>query len=157
MTKHDHTESSEESILGFKVEQLRDDFSSMKGDIHEIKGSVARIEQKFGDLPCHVQEVKQEVLEKRVDKMEVDTEKAKTYVNRLAGALVVITIIIQLIGPIALGYIFPNSRADSSIIGKKQPQHSGVTAPNIPNDKVLAVAPNTNDLSYTKIIKTVGK
>lgn len=157
MTKHDHEQSPDESILGYKVEQLRSDFSSLKEDINDIKGTVTRIEQKFSDLPCHVHEIKQEVLEKRMDKMEGDTEKAKTYINRLAGALVVITVIIQLVGPVILGYVFPNSHADPATIGKKQAQHSSVTYPNIPNEKVLAVAPNTNDLSYTKIVKTAGK
>lgn len=157
MTKQDHEQSTEESILDFKVEQLKIDFSSLKGDINEIKGTVSRIEQKFSDLPCHIHEIKQEIIEKRIDKMETDTEKAKLYINRLAGALLVITVIIQLIGPVILSLLFPNNHIDPAAIGKKQVQHSSVVIPNIPNDKVLAVVPNTNDLSYTKTIKTDDK
>lgn len=122
---------NENGIISYKVEELREDVSSMKQDIKEIKDGVANINAKFIGLPCAVHSEKQAQIEKRLDKLEPTVEESKTYVNRLAGALVVITLIIQLVGPIALGVLFPAKEKEV----KEKPTHSQIVNTN----KVLTV------------------
>jgi hypothetical protein len=120
-----------DTLTEYQVTELKEDFANMKQDLKEIKDTVTSIDAKFIGLPCTMHSMRQDAVEKRLDQLEPELEATKSYMNKVAGALLVISLLIQLLGPVLLGVVFPTDKHES----KPKPAHSQTAT----NDVLSAV------------------
>ncbi len=132
------SEKQSETILGYEVHELKTDMQDLKSDIKDIRECVIKIDKTLTGLPCAVHDLRSSQIEKRVDKLEPQVDKAKGYINRIAGALIVLSLLIQLIAPIALGYVFPGKNDAVS----NPPSTTRPTSTASPKDHALNVITN---------------
>jgi hypothetical protein len=102
------TENKHEEIqlLDYRVGQLE---SAVK-DFALIKEKVLGWDARFGNsvyLQCPVHSERMNSLSERMEKAENSIEGCNKFMYKAIGALVVISIIIQLVGPLALDYLKP--------------------------------------------------
>ncbi len=100
----------QDSVLEYAVNEVKSDVKDIKSDIKGIHECLTNMEKTLAGLPCSVHSLRADTLEKRVDKLEPQMDDAKGYINKAVGALVLLTLIIQLVGPIVLTYAFPGKK-----------------------------------------------
>ncbi len=84
----------QEAVLGYAVEELKSDMKDIKTDLKEIRDCVIKVDKGMENYSLRTTN-----LERRVDVLEPEVKKSTGYMNKLAGGLIVISLIIQVIGP----------------------------------------------------------
>lgn len=95
-------EHHKEDLTEFRLQKLEEAVSALS----TLKDIVTRWDVRFsaneGFLQCPVHKIKMEEFEKRMNKVEEDMGKMKKFVYQATGALVIISIIVQLLGPMLI-------------------------------------------------------
>lgn len=87
-----------ENLVEFRLKKVEDAVDSL--DI--IKDTVLKWDTRFtnsGMMQCPVHQMRMEQLENRMNKFEEDMREIKAFMYKAIGALVALSIVVQLIGP----------------------------------------------------------
>jgi hypothetical protein len=106
-----------EEVLAYALTDIKEDFKGIKTDLKEVRDCVVKMDKGMTE---HL--VRTTTLEKRVDILEPEVKDATSYMNKVAGALIIISLLIQLAGPVILDYLKPNHKPATSLVN-----HSSAT------------------------------
>jgi hypothetical protein len=94
------------NISEYRLTKLEEAVASLS----ELKNVVLRWDAKFSGVNpfnCQIHQEKIDTLNRRMEMAEKNIDELKKFMYKAAGALIIISIVVQLIGPIILNYIKP--------------------------------------------------
>jgi glutathionylspermidine synthase len=114
-----HEEKTEaENLVNYRLDRLEEAITSLT----VLKDIVARWDVRFGNtdfLQCPLHNERMIHLSKRMDVAETDIGQLKKFVYKATGALVIISIIVQLLVPVILEHLKTDvNRTQVELLGK---------------------------------------
>lgn len=114
-----HTEEKEkEDLVSYRLDRLEEAITSLT----VLKDIVARWDTRFSGidfLQCPLHNERLINVTKRVDTMEQDIAQIKKFIYKATGALVIISIVVQLLVPVILEHLKSHDNATQvELLGK---------------------------------------
>jgi hypothetical protein len=107
MNEHTELEQivSKTNILEYRVQRVEEAVQNLT----VIKETVLKWDVRFSSndssfLQCPIHQMKMDGFEKRMEKLEEDMGKMKKFVYTSTGALVIISLLLQLVGPMMIDH-----------------------------------------------------
>jgi hypothetical protein len=103
MANNNNTEK--DNLVEYRLDKLEAGFTEIAKTLTELKNVVLRMEERFSNsnfspINCSMHSQKIDQYAVRLDAVEKEVSEIKTYMQRAIGALIVISLIIQLVGPV---------------------------------------------------------
>jgi hypothetical protein len=114
--------TEKETLLEYRLDKLEKGFEQLVGTLTELKTIVMKWDARIGEghwpLKCSAHAEKIEEIARRVTKMEDDMDEMKKFVHKACGALIIISVVIQLTGPLLMEKVFGNTKPVIELIEK---------------------------------------
>lgn len=120
-----------ENIIDFRLSKLEEAVTQLINNLTTLKDIMARWDARIGDgnklLQCDLHQERMTNLINRMNKIESDvdirTTKVETEVDNLksiiwkaSGALIVLSVIVQLFGPFVMDRVFGSNNSKSQVV-----------------------------------------
>jgi hypothetical protein len=111
-----------ENLTEYRLNKLETTLTELVSNLSILRDIVLKWDARIGEghwpLKCNSHADKIEEINRRVTKMEDDMDEMKKFFHKAFGALVVISIVIQLTGPLLMEKVFGNNKPVIELIEK---------------------------------------
>lgn len=97
--------TDKDNLIEYRLDRLEAGFEEIAKTLTELKNAILRWEERFSNanfspITCQMHSQKIEHFTNRLNNVEKEVSEIKQYMQRAIGALVIISFIIQLAGPV---------------------------------------------------------
>jgi hypothetical protein len=126
---HSDNEKDKDDFVNFRLSKLEEAVTALVQNLNTLKDIVVRWDSKISDgnwpPKCALHHERQEQVNKRMDAQEVKMEnmnkeiiELKSIIWKASGALIVLSIVVQLLGPVVIQKVFSDNKPTIELIEK---------------------------------------